>query len=171
MERTECSFIKDGKEWKERNVLFLRTEKNGKNVTFFWKERMPNPVFSFTVEFWSSSFQNDFLDFAFMILVAFLRFKFGGFCRLFFNHFSFSLILKGFNTGQECFLGKYLLEPIEYFTVFYPHEQCLMLQLKNTFIVRDAGIEPRYRGLSSCLHHVFEQYSLEGYPISNIQVN
>ena len=30
---------------------------------------------------------------------AFLRFKFGGFSRLCFDYFSFSLILKVFNTG------------------------------------------------------------------------
>ena len=33
------SFLKNGKEQKERNVLLQRTEKNGKNVTFFCKER------------------------------------------------------------------------------------------------------------------------------------
>ena len=40
MERTEHSFIKNAKERKERNVLYKRTQKNGR---FFWKERMPNP--------------------------------------------------------------------------------------------------------------------------------
>ena len=36
--------------------------------------------------------------------VAFLCFKFGGFCRLFFAYFGFSLTLKGFNIGPEkCF--------------------------------------------------------------------
>ena len=33
------SFLKNGKEREERNVLLQRTEKNGKNVTFFCKER------------------------------------------------------------------------------------------------------------------------------------
>ena len=33
--------------------------------------------------------------------VAFPRYKFGGFSRLFFDYFGFSLILKGFNVGQE----------------------------------------------------------------------
>ena len=42
--RTERSFEKNGKERKERNVLLKRTEKNAKNGTFFWKERMPNPA-------------------------------------------------------------------------------------------------------------------------------
>ena len=38
-ERTERSFVKNGKERKERSVLLKRTEKNGKNVPFFRKER------------------------------------------------------------------------------------------------------------------------------------
>ena len=33
------SFLKNGKEREKRNVLLQRTEKNGKNVTFFCKER------------------------------------------------------------------------------------------------------------------------------------
>ena len=33
------SFLKNGKEQEKRNVLLQRTEKNGKNVTFFCKER------------------------------------------------------------------------------------------------------------------------------------
>ena len=33
------SFLKNGKEREKRNILLQRTEKNGKNVTFFCKER------------------------------------------------------------------------------------------------------------------------------------
>ena len=36
--RTQHSFLKNGKECKERNVLLQRTEKNAKNATFFCKE-------------------------------------------------------------------------------------------------------------------------------------
>ena len=39
MERMFRSFEKNGKERKERSVLLKRTEKNGKNVPFFWKEQ------------------------------------------------------------------------------------------------------------------------------------
>ena len=39
MARTECSFQKNGKERPEQNVLFKRTENNGRNRMFFSKER------------------------------------------------------------------------------------------------------------------------------------
>ena len=39
MARTEQSFQKNRKEQQEQNVLFKRTDKNGKNRTFFLKER------------------------------------------------------------------------------------------------------------------------------------
>ena len=49
--------------------------------------------------------------------VAFLRIKFGGFSRLCFEYFGFSLILKGFNIGHQkvspgkiCFFCLALLE-------------------------------------------------------------
>ena len=39
MQKTFHSFIKNGKEHKERRVLLYRTEKNAKNAAFFYKER------------------------------------------------------------------------------------------------------------------------------------
>ena len=38
MQRSEHSFIMNGKESKDRNVLLLRKEKNAKIRTFFYKE-------------------------------------------------------------------------------------------------------------------------------------
>ena len=51
---------------------------------------------------------NDFPEFVFQCgafscnfyTASCMRFKFGGFCRLFFAYFGVSLILKGFNIGQ-----------------------------------------------------------------------
>ena len=39
MSFAERSFIKNAKEQKERNILYKRSQKNGKNGTFFIKER------------------------------------------------------------------------------------------------------------------------------------
>ena len=39
MQRTPHSFIKNGKERKERSVLFIQNAKECENVAFFWKER------------------------------------------------------------------------------------------------------------------------------------
>ena len=62
-QRTFRSFLKNGKERKERSVLLKRMEKKAKNAAFFYKERkerriffiknrkerMPNPAFPITV--------------------------------------------------------------------------------------------------------------------------
>ena len=64
MQRTQCSFIKNVKECKERSILFIKNVKERENVAFlwkerknvavFWKERMPNPGIPIeTLSFWS----------------------------------------------------------------------------------------------------------------------
>ena len=58
MQRTQRSIIKNVKECKERSILFIKNANNArtfhsfekntkerKNVSFFWKERMPNPAY------------------------------------------------------------------------------------------------------------------------------
>ena len=43
-QRLQRSFIKDVKKRKERSVFFIKNAKECENVTFFWKERLPNPA-------------------------------------------------------------------------------------------------------------------------------
>ena len=61
MQRSFCSFIKNGKECKDHCVLLLRMENDTKSVLFFWKEQMPNPAtdrrVQFTLAVWSISCQ------------------------------------------------------------------------------------------------------------------